>query len=169
MQHQASAPPFSHCWAECGPGQLRAQPQPSQAAWAPPLPALSPLPHPWAARGASPGLCGCAGGQGCSLQSAPQPSKHPGLKMMGLPLCLSSQLLSEGVQECREVPQLCPPAWVCSLLSTLALTAPQVSVPVLQPERAGLRLPFSWGRAQGRAPQACTVAQPECWVWIVSC
>lgn len=32
-----------------------------------------------------------------ALQAAPQPSKHPGLKMLGLPLCLSSQLFSEGV------------------------------------------------------------------------
>lgn len=65
---------------------------------------------------------------GSSLQTAPQPSKHPGLKMLGLPLFLSCQLFSEGVQECREAPQLCHP----TLPSTLGLTAPQVPLPVLQ-------------------------------------
>lgn len=52
--------------------------------------------------------------------------------MVRLPLCLSSQLFPEGVKECREAPQLCPPAWVSSLFSTLGLTALQVPVPVLQ-------------------------------------
>lgn len=113
--------------------QLRAQPQPSRLPG--PLhfqPCLA-LPPALGSGGTSPGVSGCAGSPGCSLQSAPRPSKRPGLKMMGLPLCLSSQLFSEGVQECREVPQLCPPAWVSSLLSSLGLTAPQVSVPVLEP------------------------------------
>lgn len=129
MQHQASALPFSHCWAQmchCAAAVPSSQHSPSP-------PRLTAQGAELPGQRASPGVSGCAGSQRCSLQSAPQPSEHPGLKMMGLPLCLSSQLFSEGVQECREVPQPCPPAWVSSLLSALGLTAPQVSVPVLQP------------------------------------
>lgn len=154
MQHQASALPFSHCWARmchwaaAVPSSQHSPSPPrltAQGAGLPGSPASSPVslcPISWAVKGASPRVSGCAGSQGCPLQSAPQPSKHPGLKMMGLPLCLSSQLFSEGVQECREVPQLCSPAWVSSLLSALGLTALQ-ACQCCSHKRAGLRLPFS--------------------------
>lgn len=43
-----------------------------------------------------------------ALQSAPQPSKHPRLKMVRLPLCLSSQLFSEESRSAGSLPSCVP-------------------------------------------------------------
>lgn len=57
------------------------------------------------------------------------------------------------------------------LLSTLGLTAPQVPVPALQPSEGWIEAalqPAGAGHRPGD-PQACTVVQPERWMWVVSC